>query len=256
MAYLVTNENLSTYNDIYHFAGKDVLTVIGSGDQYFTCKLNGANRIDVFDYDKEAWHLFSLKFMALRNLSYPDFYKFVMEEKMKNTGIYERLRDFLPSDVQDFFDHDDGFFIPGTYIYGGPKYGDGSIIPYFAEDNYYKLQGILNQEELPTFYHESILDLPGKVEGPYDIMLTSNIFGWLLNTFKIHDPKAYKDLLDKIPAEVIQANYLWDKSGLCFPFTDYGYHETVIPTVNSFYKENFVYTYTKKNIKIPIIIGN
>ncbi len=253
-AYLITNENLSAFDEIYHFKGKDVLSVAGSGDQYFTCKLYGANRVDLFDYNKRARDLFILKFMALKDLSYPEFYKFIMEEKMKNTRTYERLRDFLPADVQYFFDLYYKYFFPCIEIYKGPKYGDGSIIPYFDVDNYYKLQDILSHEELPTFYHESILDLPDMVVGPYDIMLTSNIYGWLHSDYLIESPDGYKSLLNRFPADVIQAHYGWDKYD---DFVEAGYKETIIPSIKSCSNHNYVYTYTKRdNIFIPESIAS
>ncbi len=247
MAYLVTNENLSTYNEIYQFAGKDVLTVVGSGDQYFTCKLFGANRVDVFDYDKEAWNLFALKFMALKNLSYPEFYQFIMEERMKNPETYERLREFLPTDVRDYFDSEYDYFFPCIEIYKGPKYGDDSIIPYFDVDNYDRLQDILYREELPIYFNESIINLPDKVKSPYDIMLASNIYDWFEDD-NIKNPVEYKFLLDKFPIGVIQAHYGW---GRCDNFTDSDYQETVIPSIKSCFDYNYVYTYTKNGIKFP-----
>jgi hypothetical protein len=252
MAYLITNENLSAYNDIYHFTGKDILSVVGSGDQYFTCKLHGAKRVDLFDCDNTAWNLFVLKFMALKNLDYPEFFRFIIEEEMKNDEMYERLRIILPVDVRDFFDLFYDYFYPCIDYYKGPKYGDGSIVPYFNEANYYKLKDILNQEELPTFYHKNIVDLPGEVKGPYDIMMASNIYRWLVNDYKIGNPREFKDLLDKFPVEVIQANYDWERDD---DFVEAGYKETVIPSVDERFEHNYVYTYTRKEIEIPKIIG-
>ena len=54
--YRFTNEDINSY--YHHLENKDkILTVIGSGDQYFTCKLFGANRVDVFDYDNIYYYL-------------------------------------------------------------------------------------------------------------------------------------------------------------------------------------------------------
>ncbi len=128
MLFLITNENLSTYDKIYHFEGKDVLSVVGSGDQYFTCKLCGANRVDLFDFNREAWNVFALKFMALRNFSYVDFYHYIILEELKNIETYGILRKFLPTDVRDFFDSNYKFFYTNdllplcTGYYKGPVY--------------------------------------------------------------------------------------------------------------------------------------
>jgi hypothetical protein len=260
MLFLITNENLSTYDKIYHFEGKDILSVVGSGDQYFVSKLCGAKKVDLFDYSKKSWNVFVLKFMALRYFSYEDFFRYIISGQLSDTKTYERLRNFLPTDVRDFFDSNYKFFYTNELVplcasyYRGPAYGDGSIIPYFNEANYYKLQDILTKEELPTYYCENIMCLPGIVKWPYDIMLTSNIYAWLVDDKEINDPDQYKYLLDQLPAKVIQAHYMWDK---CDDdddrFTDFGYQETVVPTVNRrYFDNNFVYTYTKrKDIGIP-----
>ena len=256
MAYLITNENIGAYDEMYHFEGKDVLSVVGSGDQYFTCKLHGAKRVDVFDYSINAWYLLVLKFMAIRNFSYNDFYHYIIREKIRNIETYEKVKKYLPKEIRQYLGRNYKFFASGIIspcgdYYKGPKFGDGSIIPYFDRDNYYKLQGILNQEELPTFYHKDIVDLPGEVKGPYDIMIASNIFAWLTTSrTRVNNPSGFKDLLDKIPAEVVQANYSWRKWE--DDLTDYGYQETAIPSVNPDYEQNYVYTYTKrKDIWIP-----
>ena len=34
--YSFTNENVSSYSDIYNMNGANMLTILGSGDQYFT----------------------------------------------------------------------------------------------------------------------------------------------------------------------------------------------------------------------------
>ena len=40
--YRFSNENLTSYQDLYDFKNKKVLSVIGSGDQYFSSILYGA----------------------------------------------------------------------------------------------------------------------------------------------------------------------------------------------------------------------
>lgn len=40
--YGFTNENLAVFPKIYNFDKANILTVLGSGDQYFQAKLNGA----------------------------------------------------------------------------------------------------------------------------------------------------------------------------------------------------------------------
>ncbi|MEG0960743.1 MAG: hypothetical protein RSE60_06630, partial [Erysipelotrichaceae bacterium] len=56
--YGFTNENVSSFKDLYDFDNADVLTVLGSGDQYFTSILNGAKNVDVYDINRCAWFHF------------------------------------------------------------------------------------------------------------------------------------------------------------------------------------------------------
>ena len=56
--YDFTNENVSAYKDLFDFSNARVLTVLGSGDQYFTSLLNGAKNIEVFDYNIVTWYYF------------------------------------------------------------------------------------------------------------------------------------------------------------------------------------------------------
>ena len=47
--YRFSNENLTSYQDLYDFKNKKVLSVIGSGDQYFSSILYGAEEVTCFD---------------------------------------------------------------------------------------------------------------------------------------------------------------------------------------------------------------
>ena len=47
--YSFTNENVSSYSDIYNMNGANMLTILGSGDQYFTAILNGAKNVELID---------------------------------------------------------------------------------------------------------------------------------------------------------------------------------------------------------------
>ena len=62
--YGFTNEFVAAYPEIYDFDNANVLSIIGSGDQYFTAMLAGAKSVTVFDLNVNAWHHFVLKFMV------------------------------------------------------------------------------------------------------------------------------------------------------------------------------------------------
>lgn len=100
--YDFTDENVSAYKDIFDFSNARVLTVLGSGDQYFTSLLNGAKSIEVFDYNIVTWYYFLLKFTAIKYLSYEDFYQMFITDNLDNLKIYNKLLPFLPKESACF----------------------------------------------------------------------------------------------------------------------------------------------------------
>ena len=62
--YTMTNENVSSFKQLYNFDMANVFTVLGSGDQYFTSLLNGACEVSVFDVNYTAWLFFRINFNA------------------------------------------------------------------------------------------------------------------------------------------------------------------------------------------------
>lgn len=80
--YSFTNENVSSYSDIYNMNGANMLTILGSGDQYFTAILNGAKNVELIDINIISWYYFVLKFTSIKYLSYEEFIKFFITEKL------------------------------------------------------------------------------------------------------------------------------------------------------------------------------
>ena len=56
--YSFTNENVNSYGNLYNFDNARVLSVLGSGDQYFTSLLYGAKSIDLFDTFLDYYYLY------------------------------------------------------------------------------------------------------------------------------------------------------------------------------------------------------
>ncbi|MEG0794369.1 MAG: DUF3419 family protein [Bacilli bacterium] len=210
--YGFTNENVSSFKDLYDFDNADVLTVLGSGDQYFTSILNGAKNVDVYDINRCAWFHFVLKFMAIRVLSFYDFYDFFVNKKMDNMDTYVKISRYLPNDVRTFFkeliktNRKFSSIIMSRYIGNGLlDFENGRIIPYFDETNYYKLQEKLRNIELPKIFFYGVEDLPDVINKKYDIMLLSNVFHYLSL-----DEMQYREFLEKFPVDTFQALYTWE----------------------------------------------
>ena len=159
--YSFTNENVSSYSDIYNMNGANMLTILGSGDQYFTAILNGAKNVELIDINVISWYYFVLKFTSIKYLSYEEFIKFFITEKINNNVVYAKIRNYLPNDIRNFFDKmviikssfSNILLSSGmTELFSEDDYK--RYIPYLEENQYYKLQETLRSIELPVFSHQ------------------------------------------------------------------------------------------------------
>lgn len=168
--YAFTNENLTCLKDLYDFKDKKVLTVLGSGDQYFSSVLFGAKEVDVYDIEPKAWDYFVLKFSGIVNLDYDEFFQYFVREECINNDYFRRLEEYL----LDRCSRNIGNFLSYSDVIE-PKYDNGRFILYFSKEQFYILKELLTARGLPKFYNENLKNLSYKLEKSYDILLASNI---------------------------------------------------------------------------------
>lgn len=168
--YQFTNENLTSYEGIIDFAGSSILSVVGSGDQYFSSLLFGSEKVDLFDINTAAIYYFILKFVAIRILSYDEFMDFFLNSKFSKIEIYNKIRTSLPKEVREYFDeiYRSSSIEAQSYLTLGMRNYEntntGRIIPYFERKQYYILKRILNNIDFPKFYAMDLLELPKHLE--------------------------------------------------------------------------------------------
>lgn len=63
--YPFTNENVTSFESLYNFDNARVLSVLGSGDQYFSSLLYGAKEVELYDISSRAWDYFILKYYGI-----------------------------------------------------------------------------------------------------------------------------------------------------------------------------------------------
>lgn len=213
--YSFTNENVFSYQSLYSFSNANVLSVLGSGDQYFSSLLYDAKCIEVFDVNPLAWDFFVLKFYGIKTLSFEEFYEYFVEMRMNSWNYFERLCKYMPSDVskrlsilyskESFL----SYFIREDSGYNLVNH----IIPYFNKEEYYRLQTLLRNRNLPTFYLEDFIDLPSKLSNKkYDIILASNVSHYLYLDNEIEKIDEYKELLTHFNCPEIQATYCYGQN--------------------------------------------
>lgn len=233
--YGFTNENLTSYESIYDFEGANVVSVLGSGDQYFSSILFGAKDVLLFDCNPSTWSYFILKFYAIQILSYEEFKDLFVTSKLSNEILLKKIEQYLPNDVFLYFKRLaclnkklSEMIIYSVLSFKEENFNSGRIIPYFDENNYYKLQELLNNRKLPTFYVKSLENLDSILDKRYDILLASNIYNWLPL-----EPYDYKILLKQLPVDIIQALYIWrENHHLRTVFEDLGFFTDIIPSVS------------------------
>lgn len=214
-AYAFTNENVSSYERIFDFKEKDVLSVTGSGDQYFTAILNDVASIELYDINPSTWLITILKFYGFLILSYEEFQELFIISRGTNMKLLVKVLPYMPrkeaNEIVKYIKQKGN--LSSMLLYSPlsdfkVNYQTGRIISYFDPEKYYELQNKLRNQPLPKIHFKSLLDMPQEVgKKNYDLILTSNIYQWLKLS-----PIEYKVFLNQFNAKEIQAHYAWNPS--------------------------------------------
>lgn len=250
--YGFTNECVSAYPNVYNFDNSKVLSVVGSGDQYFTAILNGAKTVDIFDLNIVAWYHFLLKFNAIKYFTYEEFYKYFVTYNLNDINAYLKIRDYLPIEAKIFFDglakknlQMSSIKISNIFFDNYDEENYKRIIPYFYKENYYKLQEILKNTNIPNFFCLPLEKLAKENKEGYDLCLFSNIYDWLGTS-----PSNYKKLMDMFDSKIIQAHYTWKTKDEEFSeFKKLGFEIQKIPAVNITPRNKYNCVLTYKRVK-------
>lgn len=205
-AYAFTNENLKSYRQLYDFEGAKVLSVMGSGDQYFASILYGAKEVTLFDNNPNVWYHFLLKYASFLALSYEEFCHFFIDSRLSDRRFFERVIPYLEEDAISYLSC---IKLPTLVKHSvmsddETNYRTDRIIPYFNEEMYYELQKKLKERSLPKFYLCDITELENLIREPYDLALFSNVYHYLKCT-----EEEFYSFLDAFPVQTIQALYTW-----------------------------------------------
>ena len=148
--YPFTNENISSYKNLYNFENAKVLSVLGSGDQYFSSLLYGTKEIEVYDCNFLTWDFFVLKFYGILILNYEEFYEYFVTKRLDDLKCFNKLLPYLPNDVANRLEKIQKQYISlSRMLYQDiidDKYNNDYAIPYFNKEKYYQLQSILKRQ--------------------------------------------------------------------------------------------------------------
>lgn len=210
--YTMSNENIGSFKRIYNFDNANILTVLGSGDQYFNSLLYGIRDATIFDVNYTAWLYFRIKYKAIKMLSYQEFIKVFVLRNMYDIGVYNKMVTVLDNEeinyyvylVNYFQDivHSSQCFYPNVIITSCDTWKEREEInPYLNENNYYKLQSILNKIDMPRFVMGNFMNM--KIDDSYDILLLSNIYDYIAR-----DIDRYIELVEGYKADTL-IKYSW-----------------------------------------------
>lgn len=230
--YVVTNENVASFELLYNFDKSKVLSVIGSGDQFFSSYLFGASEVELYDINIQAWDYFILKYFGIILLNYEEFYEYFIVSKLNAYEYFIRLNKYLPKDVSDRLNNLYAKNRKMSNIFFRITADIKRTIPYLNPERYYQLQSILRNKELPKFYLGDFFELADELsKKKYDIILTSNIYNWTHLTYEKEDINYYKKILDKFKCPEIQALYSWKNLGMYEELFE-GFDIEKVPTAN------------------------
>lgn len=238
--YGFTNENITSFSSLYDFNKAKVLSVLGSGDQYFASILYGALDVELYDVNERAWDFFLLKYYGISYFDYDHFFDFFVTKELNDRKSFDYLLGYLPENISNsllsLYKTYSGLSECLTPDIANICYDDGHIIPYFDKKEYYRLQEMLRDRKLPKFYLEDFINLPSELSNShYDIVLASNIFYWLYLDEEEERVFEYKELLEKFDCSVVQALYSWSlPAGLERKFLDNGFDIDSVASAKKF----------------------
>lgn len=176
--FLFTNENVSGYlSQMDDVAGKNVLTVTGSGDHAFECLVRGAKNVDTFDVNYLQRHVLELKSKMIKHLSYYDFMRFFFNgrdffdyEIVK--PIWNKFSPALRLFLRRYYKaKNESLF---RYRAAQSMFYDIDKISYINDTAAYSHLAHIMPDKI-SFEHTDLMNLTDRCQTVYDTILLSNI---------------------------------------------------------------------------------
>lgn len=208
--YPFTNENISGYYSAIDFNGKNVLSVVGSGDHILNAFLLGAKELEAFDTNPLAKYYVELKIASIKALSLEEFILFLynktlfkMPKHYLNKDLYIKVREKLEGEYLLFWDHIFNKYsskeLYKSFLFTDDFLSLSALIhanKYFEHQNYEELKKILQDKKIE--YHDIGLKDLKLLNKQYDIVVLSNIPAFLEDFFIDERLKKLKELIDEV----------------------------------------------------------
>ncbi len=189
--YYKSNENLYFLFSQIDIAGKDVLTVVGSGDQSFHCYDRDAKSVTLFDKNKLTIYYYYLRLWVIKYLN-----KYYPDDCFPKDWMY-----FLLGQVECRNQDEKDALMYWKYIIS--TYGEDTYNRLFFRgfddknnelENLSKLKNRINKDNV-NFYLTDI-SKDNNIEGMYDLIITSNIGDYIIQSEEVM--KSYRNITYKL----------------------------------------------------------
>lgn len=187
--YRFTTEDITSY--FHHLENKkNILSVIGSGNQILNSILAGARNIDCFDISIFPEYYLYLQLASIMALSKEDYLNYFLSddrEVLFSDDLYDLVSNKLSGKYKEFWDSlynfDDGIDIYNSLLFRQDVYYQGLEIernPFLQDDNYDRLKHILETESIKINTMVTNI-VETKMRKEYDLINLSNILIYYLN---------------------------------------------------------------------------
>ena len=219
--FLFTNENISGYlKQMGDMSDKKILTVAGSGDHVFESILAGAEHVDTFDVNYLQKHIVELKSKMIKYLPYSDFMRFFFDKNhFFDKNIIKPIWNKLSLALRVFLNYYYANKNISLFRYRNSQHNMYSVdkISYIKDEQAYAHLGKIMPEKI-SFKQADVSEISNRFDSVYDIILLSNIFGYLYEDI---EDMAAKVLLfrDGVLSPIADKNLNPNGGKICFNYT-------------------------------------
>lgn len=214
--YPFTTQNLKAQYSFFNLKDKEILTILGSGDQVLELLLSGATKIDTFDINPLAELYFKLKeasFKAnitkeeylnfFRYVDYPGFAK--TNRNCFNHDTYRNIEPNLDTDSKYFWsnlflEYKPEIIREKNRLFNADEYREKifeKILNYYNYSNFELLKSKIRSLEF-SFIESNLKELDSKLTHQYDFIDLSNIIRYADHMWEETPLEKYRKLIDKL----------------------------------------------------------
>ncbi len=174
--YYCTNEDLAALVKRFDVSGKDILSVLGSGDQAFYFYVNGAKSVDLFDINKLTIYYYYLRLWVIKYIGdyYPDIeFSTYIEDLLSIVKLESEDEEFALLYWKMFISNYSVDSMKALFNF------NNSSMNYNRMEDVSELREKI-QGKKPVFYNLDITeDVSRQVNKKYDVVYVSNIRNWI-----------------------------------------------------------------------------